>query len=296
MPQVSVPAVPELPFQPAQAFSDIEPPTKLALPKLAPQTSGFSLPNKPAGPTPPLIPMDEFSWPSRSLEVAEQDDLVADRTDAIAQARPSANDSGPRLDLEQLIAGLRKKKRLIRRVGNGFVLPPDTLEDMGLDPVLLSSPLAQDALRAEHFQQVDDIGRIVEHFAAKPGDLYAVTDGRRAHQDVPRDIRQEVDSWLMEPAVQSALRKLSRLHDVVAGSPEYQRRIDSVYDLIYPRTKAQVPPLDDAQTAPRGAAVSPPESDTEVTMKSDHEPPADKAEPGPVGWPFPGSDPGRGGL
>lgn len=127
----------------------------------------------------------------------------------------------------------------------------------------------QAALRAEHFKQLDDIERIVEHFAAKQGDLYAVTGGRRAHQDVPRDIAEEVDRWLTEPIVQSALRKLSAMHDVVAGSPEYQRRIDLVYDLIYPRAKAQVPPLDDAQTAPPGAAVSPPGSDTDLTVPTD---------------------------
>lgn len=295
VPQVKVPSITGLPIQPAQAFSRIEPITTLAVPKLTPQTFEFSLPNKPAGPVPPLVSMDEFPWPSRKLEIAEQDDIAAERTNAIAQALPSPGESGTRLDLEQLMARLRKKKRLIRRVGNGFVLPADMLEDMGLDPGLVSRPNAQDALRAEHFQQVESVGRIVAHFAAKPGDLYAVTDGWRAHQDVPLGIRQEVDQWLMEPTIQSVLRELSRLHDVAAGSPEYQRRIDLLHDLIYPRSRAHAPPLDDTHTAPRGAAVSPAGTDTAVEVRSGHEPPADERAPSLEGWPFPGSDPGRGG-
>lgn len=294
-PQVSVPAVPDLPIRPARAFSKIEPIATLAVPKLAPQTFGFSLPNKPAGPVPPLVSMDEFPRPSRILEFAEQDDIAADRADAMARAHPSPGENGPRLDLEQLMAHLRKKKRLIRRVGNGFVLPADMLDDMGLDPGFLSTPDAQDALRAEHFQQVESVGRIVAHFAAKPGDLYAVTDGWRAHQNVPHDIREEVDRWLTEPKVQSALRGLSRMEQVVAGTPEYRRRINLIHDLIYPRSRVHAPPLDDTHTAPRGAAVSPAGTDTAVEVKSDHEPPAGETAPRPVGWPFPGSDPGRGG-
>ena len=175
------------------------------------------------------------------------------------------------------------------------LLPADMLDDMGLDPGLLSAPAAQNALRTEHFRQIDDIGLIVGHFAAKPGDLYAVTGGRRAHQDVPRDIGEEVDRWLMEPIIQSALRELSAMHDVVADSPEYQRRIDLLHNIIYPRAKGQAQPLDDTATTPRGAAVSPARTDTEVEVKNDHEPRADETAPGPVGWPFPGSDPGRGG-
>lgn len=295
-PQLSLPAVPELSIRPAQALSKIEPITTLAVPKLAPQTFEFSLPNKPAGPVPPLVSMDEFPRPSRILEIAKQDDIAADRIDAMAQAHPSPSENGPRLDLEQLMARLRKKKRLIRRVGNDFLLPADMLDDVGLDPSLFSSPAAHDVLRAEHFRQVDDIGRIVEHFAGKPGDLYAVTDGWRAHHDVPRELREEVDRWLTEPVLQSALRVLATMDEVVAGSTEYDRRIGLVHDIIYPRARVQTRPVDDAQTGPRGAAVSPAETDTDVAMKNDREPPADKTSPGPVGWPFPGSDSGRGGA
>ena len=295
-PQVNVPAVPGLPIQPAQAFGKIEPITTLAVPKLTPQTFEFSLPNMSSGPVPPLISMGEIPWPSRAVEIAEQDDIAAARSDAMAQAHPSPHENGPRLDLEQLMARLRKKKRLIRRIGNGFVLPADMLEDMGLNPGLLSLPVAQDALRAEHFQQVESIGLIVGHFAAKPGDLYAVTGGRRAHQDVPRDIGEEVDRWLMEPIIQSALRELSAMHDVVADSREYQRRMDLLHNIIYPRAKGQAQPLDDTATTPRGAAVSPARTDTEVEVKNDHEPRAGETAPGPVGWPFPGSDSGRGGA
>ena len=294
-PQVSVPTVPDFPIRPARAFSKIEPITTIAVPKLAPQTFELSLPNISSGPVPPLVSMDEFPRPSRILEFAEQDDIAADRADAMARAHPSPGENGPRLDLEQLMAHLRKKKRLIRRVGNGFVLPADMLDDMGLDPGFLSTPDAQDALRAEHFQQVESIGPIVAYFAAKPGDLYAVSGGWRAHRDVPLSIREEVDCWSAEPRVQSALGRLSAMHDVVAGSSEYQRRIGLVHDIIYPRARVQTRPLDDTETGPRGAAVSPAETDTDPAMKDNRDPAADKTAPGPVGWPFPGSDPGRGG-
>ena len=288
VPQVNVPAVPALPIQAARAFSNIKPITTLAVPKLTPQLFELSPPNKPSGPVPSLIPMDLFPRPSRALELAKQDDIAAGQSDAMPPTVPSPSESGPRLDLEEIMARLRKKKRLIRRAENGFVLPADVVEDMGLDPSLLSAPAAQDLLRAEHFRQVDDIGRIVEHFAAKPGDLYAVPSGRRAHQDVPREIREEVDRWLMEPTIQSALRKLSRLDDVDAASLEYQRRIDLLHKLIYPRAKVRVQPLDDMRTAPRDAAISPADSDNDVAMNDDREPSAYKTSPGSAGWPEPG--------
>ena len=292
VPQVNVPPVPKLPIQPARAFSKIEPITTLAVPGLTPQIFEFSVPNKLSEPMPSLIPMDEFPRPSRASELAEQDGVGADQSDAMPPAAPSPSESGPRLDLEEIMARLRKKKRLIRWAGNGFVLPADMLENMGLDPSFLSAPAAQDALRAEHFRQVDDIGRVVEHFAAKPGDLYAVPGGIRAHQDVPRDIREEVDRWLMEPTIQSALRKLSRLDDADAASLEYQRRIDLLHKLIYPHAKVRVQSLDDMRTAPRDAAISPADSDNDVAMNDDREPSAYKTSPGSAGWPEPGK--GRG--
>ena len=293
VPQVYVLAVPELPIQPARAFSKIEPITTHAVPKLTPQLFEFSLPNKLSEPVPPLIPVDVFPWPSRALEMAKQDDIAADQSDAMPPAAPSRGGSGPRLDLEEIMAILRKKKRLIRQDGNGFVLPADMLQDMGLDPSLLSAPAAQDVLRAEHFRQVDDIGRVVEHFAVKPGNLYAVSGGIRAHQDVPREIREEVDRWLIEPTLQSVLRKLSLSDDVDASSTEYQRRIDLLHKLIYPRAKVQVQPLDGARTAPREIAISPADSDNDTAMKNDREPPTDKTSPGSAGWPE--ADTGRGG-
>ena len=293
VPQVNVPPVPKLPIQPARPFSKIEPITTLAVPGLTPQIFEFSVPNKLSELMPSLISMDEFPRPSRASELAEQNGVGADQSDAMPRAAPSPSESGPRLDLEEIMARLRKKKRLIRWAGNGFVLPADMLEDMGLDPSFVSAPAAQDALRAEHFRQVDDIGRVVEHFAAKPGDLYAVPGGRRAHQNVPREIREEVDRWLMEPTIQSALRELSRLEDVDAASTEYQLRIDRLHKLIYPRAKVRVQPLDNTRAASRDAAISPANSDNDVAMKNDREPFTDKTSPGPAVWPEP--DTGRGG-
>ncbi|WP_394269724.1 hypothetical protein [Qipengyuania sp.] len=232
--------------------------------------------------------------PSRSSDVEQSGEDLVDETDW----RRSGRAVDPLERIQWWFADMRRqqRKRLVRFRGSMLALPQDVLAQLELTVNEFATPEMQNALRAEHIQQIDDIGRIVEHFAAKPGDLYAVTGGRRAHQDVPRDIREEVDRWLMEPIVQSALCELSAMHDVVADSPQYQRRIDLLHDIIYPRARVQARPLDDTQTGPRGAAVSPVETDTGVAIKNDHESPADETAPRPVGWPFPGSDSGRGGA
>lgn len=230
--------------------------------------------------------------PPRSSDVEQSGEDLVEETDW----RRSGRAVDPLERIQWWFADMRRqqRKRLVQFRGSMLALPQDVLAQLELTDNEFATPEMQNALRAEHIQQIDDIGRIVGHFAAKPGDLYAFSGGWRAHQDVPLSIREEVDRWSTEPTVQSALGKLSALREVVADSPEYQRRIGLVHDIIYPRARVQTRPVDDTQTGLRGAAVSPAETDTDPAMKNDREPPADKTAPGPVGWRFPGSDPGRG--
>lgn len=262
------------------------------LPALSPQCSGVSCPDAKPWPVPSLISMAKFAQPQRSLDVAEQD-KEAEQVQRTPSDDASTGKSDLPLNLEQFFKQLKKKKRLVRRAGRYFALPADVLEEFGLRSESLFTPAAQDALRNEHMQQVDDLGRLVDHFAAKPGDLYAVADGRRAHQDVPRDIREELDRWLMEPRLQSVLQKLSLMAEIEKGSEEHGRRVGLIYDLIYPSAKNQAPPPRDAQPGPLEGAVSNREVEPQAPRETKPGSRPDERAPRPEGTPFPQPDLGR---
>ncbi|PZT91723.1 MAG: hypothetical protein DI637_01640 [Citromicrobium sp.] len=263
------------------------------LPTLSPQCSGFSCPDAKPWPVPSLISMEKFAQPQRSLDFAEQDQ----KTEQVQQAPSDDASTGKSdlpLDLEQLFKQLKKKKRLVHRAGRFFALPADVLEEGGVRPESLSTPAAQEALRTEHRQQVDDLGRLVDHFAAKPGDLYPVAVGWRAHQDVPRDIRDELDRWLMEPQLQAVLRNLSLMAEIEKGSEEHGLRIGVIYDLLYPTAKSQAPPPpSDAQAGPLEGAIFNREVEPEAPRETKPRSPADEPAPRPAGTTFPQPDVGR---
>ena len=194
------------------------------VPSLSPQSFSFTCPKSLTGPVPHLLIMDEFPRPARVLNVEEEVHNPAVRNDTVPFGpAPSGNAAVP-LELSHLMARLRTRKRLVRRLSHGFKLPADMLNEIGVAAEQLTTPAAQDLLRAEYLQQRDDLGHLARHLATRPSDLYAVTNGWRAHQDAPRNIREQLDLWLGEPRVQAALSKLVTMDEVERGSAEHQQR------------------------------------------------------------------------
>lgn len=216
------------------------------VPRISSRSAGFSCPSTMSASVTPLSSLGEFPRPLRSLET-EEDGVTTDQARPLPPARSSAEDGGIPQDLKQLMERLRTRKRLIRKRDHHFELPMEVMDELGMAPPSLFTPAAQDLLRAIHFRQVDDIALLVNHFAAKPGDLYAVTGGWRAHTNVPRQVREELDRWLTEPHLQTVLQTFAGMRQVDPNSPEYTRRISLFYDLVYRQAETQAPPPGDKQ-------------------------------------------------
>ncbi|WP_379923306.1 MobA/MobL family protein [Erythrobacter sp. R86502] len=259
------------------------------VPRVSSRSAGFSCPSTMSASVPPLSSLGEFPRPSRSLET-EEESVTEDQARPLPPARSSAEDGGIPHDLKQLMERLRTRKRLIRKRDHHFELPIDLMDEIGMAQRSLLTPAVQDLLRAEYFRQVDDIGLLAGHFAAKPGDLYAVTGGWRAHHDVPRHIREEVDRWLTEPRLQTALQTFVGRRQVDPKGPEYERRISLVYDFVYRRTEAQASQPGDTQDVPAGTAVAPAEVGIVPAKGSQPSSRAEDASRRPTGPPFPGPD------
>lgn len=263
------------------------------VPSLSPQSFSFICPKSLTGPVPPLLIMDEFPRPARILDVEEEVHKPAVRNDTVPFGpAPSGNAAVP-LELSHLMAQLRTRKRLVRRLSHAFELPTDMLDEIGVTAEQLATPAAQGLLRTEYLQQRDDLRRLARHLAARPSDLYAVTNGWRAHQDAPHDIREQLDLWLGEPRVQAALSKLVTMHEVEHDSAEHTQRANLLRDLIYRNSSRKPAPQGDDHAAPLGAivttAVAEPKADKETLSRSR----SDDEAPHNAGKQFSDFDPGR---
>lgn len=263
------------------------------MPTLAPQSLNFTCPKSLIGPVPPILNMDEFPRPARVLNVEEEVHNPSVRNDTVPFGPAPTGNAAVPLELSHLMARLRKRKRLVRRLNDGFKLPADMLNEIGVAAEQLTTPAAQDLLRAEYLQQRDDLRRLARHLAALPSDLYAVTNGWRAHQDAPRDIREQLDLWLGEPRVQAAWSKLVTMHEVERDSAEHTQRANLLRDQIYRNSSQKPPPLGDDHTAPLGAAITTAVAEPKEEKETRSGSRSDDDAPRPAGKPFTDFDPGR---
>lgn len=195
--------------------------------------------------------------------------------------------------LELFVKRLRKQRRLIRKVGHRFEVPADLLSESGLPPQSLATRTAQDLLGAEYLQQLDDLGRLARHLAARPSDLYAVTNGWRAHQDVPRDIREQLDLWLSEPRVQAAWSKLVTMNEVERDSADYKQRVKLLREQIYRDSSQKPPPLGGDHAAAPMATVTTAQAELKAEKETLGRSRSANAGPHTSGKQFLGFDQGR---
>lgn len=224
-------------------------------------------------------------------------------SDAQKATRPDTNPAHPKVQpgsfggmpdgLQLFMKRLRKQRRLIRKVGHRFELPADLLSESGLPPQSLTTTTAQDLLEAEYLHQLDDLRRLARHFAVRPSDLYAVTNGWRAHQDVPRDIREQLDLWLGEPRVQAAWSKLVTMDDVERDSAEYKQRVNLLREQIYHGSGQKPPPLRGDRAAALGAAETTAQAEPKAQKETLGRSRSPNAAPHTSGKQFPGFDLGR---
>lgn len=217
--------------------------------------------------------------------------------------RPDTNSAHPKVQpgsfggmpdgLELFMKRLRKQRRLIRKVGHRFELPADLLSESGLPPQSLTTPTAQDLLEAEYLQQRNDLRRLARHLTARPSDLYAVTNGWRAHHDVPRDIREQLDLWLGEPIVQAALSKLVTMDEVERDSAEYKQRVNLLRKQIYHGSGEKPPTQGGDRAAALGAAVTTAQAEPKAQKETLGRSRSPNAAPHAPGKQFPGFDLGR---